>query len=56
MTNPAYWRTEYPTLIDHVVMSRGMKDQTGDVKVVKIPLAQVAGDHYPVMVTVNADP
>ncbi|HEV2292820.1 MAG TPA: hypothetical protein VGR35_03140 [Tepidisphaeraceae bacterium] len=50
-----YWRTDHRTLIDHVVISRGMKDQIGEVKVVKLPLAQVASDHYPVMVTVKAD-
>ncbi len=50
-----YWRTDHRTLIDHVIVSRGMKDQIGEVKVVKLPLAQVASDHYPVMVTVNGE-
>lgn len=50
-----YWRTDHRTMIDHIVVSKGMKDQVGDVKVVKIPLAQVASDHYPVMVTVKSE-
>jgi endonuclease/exonuclease/phosphatase family metal-dependent hydrolase len=51
-----YWRTDRRTLIDHVVVSKGMKDQVGDAKVVKTPpLAPAASDHYPVMVTVKAD-
>jgi endonuclease/exonuclease/phosphatase family metal-dependent hydrolase len=51
-----YWRTDHRTLIDHVVVSRGMKNQIGDVKVVKTPpLAPAASDHYPVMVTVKAE-
>lgn len=51
-----YWQTRYRTLIDHVVTTGGMKDQVLDVKVVKTPpLAPVASDHYPVMVTIKAD-
>ena len=51
-----YWNTRYRTLIDHVVVTRGMKDQIQDVKVVKSPpLAPAASDHYPVMVTIKAD-
>ena len=51
-----YWRTDFRTLIDHVIVSRGMKDQIRDVTVVKTPpLAPAASDHYPVMVTVRAD-
>jgi len=51
-----YWRTDFRTLIDHVIVSRGMKDQIGEVKVVKTPaLSPAASDHYPVMVTVKAE-
>jgi endonuclease/exonuclease/phosphatase family metal-dependent hydrolase len=51
-----YWRTDFRTLIDHAIVSRGMKDQIGEVKVVKTPpLSPAASDHYPVMVTVKAD-
>jgi endonuclease/exonuclease/phosphatase family metal-dependent hydrolase len=51
-----YWNTKYRSLIDHVVVTPGMKNQILDVKVVKAPpLAPVASDHYPVMVTIKAD-
>jgi endonuclease/exonuclease/phosphatase family metal-dependent hydrolase len=51
-----YWRTDHRTLIDHVIVSKGMTSQLGEVKVVKTPpLAPVASDHYPVMVTVKAE-
>lgn len=50
-----YWRTNHRTLIDHVVVTKGRKDQISDVKVVKIPLTQVASDHYPVMVTIRSE-
>jgi len=52
-----YWRTDHRTLIDHIVVSQGMKDQLGEVKVIKTPpLAPAASDHYPVMITIKADP
>jgi len=51
-----YWNTKYRSLIDHVITTPSMKDQVLDVKVVKTPpLAPVASDHYPVMVTIKAD-
>ncbi|MGB7158002.1 MAG: endonuclease/exonuclease/phosphatase family protein [Tepidisphaeraceae bacterium] len=51
-----YWRTDHRTLIDHVVTTKGMKDQLGEVKVVKTPpLTPAASDHYPVMITIKAE-
>jgi endonuclease/exonuclease/phosphatase family metal-dependent hydrolase len=51
-----YWNTKYRSLIDHVLVTSGMKNQIQDVKVVKTPpLAPVASDHYPVMVTIKGD-
>lgn len=51
-----YWRTDHRTLIDHIVVSGAMKDQLGEVKVVKSPpMTPVASDHYPVMITIKAD-
>jgi endonuclease/exonuclease/phosphatase family metal-dependent hydrolase len=50
-----YWRTDHRSLIDHVVVSGAMKDQVKDVRVLKTPLASVASDHYPVVVTLRAD-
>jgi endonuclease/exonuclease/phosphatase family metal-dependent hydrolase len=50
-----YWNTRFRSLIDHAVVSAAMKDQVQDVKVIKTPLASVASDHYPVVVTIRAD-
>jgi endonuclease/exonuclease/phosphatase family metal-dependent hydrolase len=51
-----YWRTDFRTLIDHIVVSPDMKSQLGAVKVMKtIPMAPVASDHYPVMIEITAD-
>jgi endonuclease/exonuclease/phosphatase family metal-dependent hydrolase len=50
-----YWRTEYRSLIDHIVVTPAMKDQLGDVQVLQTPLASVASDHYPVMIEIRAD-
>lgn len=51
-----YWRTNYRSLIDHIVVTPAMKDQLGEVKVLQTPLATVASDHYPVMIQITADP
>jgi endonuclease/exonuclease/phosphatase family metal-dependent hydrolase len=50
-----YWRPDFRNLIDHVVVTRGMKDQIEDVGVFKGSVTRVASDHYPVFVRVKSD-
>ena len=43
-------------LIDHIILTRSMNSQVVDVRVVDdLPMAQVASDHYPVMITIKPD-
>ena len=51
-----YWRTAHRELIDHAVLSPGMKDQLADVKVMITDIGSVASDHYPLMVKIHATP
>jgi endonuclease/exonuclease/phosphatase family metal-dependent hydrolase len=50
-----YYRTEFRNLIDHAVVTKGMKDQIEGVGIFKEGLAAVASDHYPVWVKVKAE-
>ena len=50
-----YYRTDFRNLIDHAVVTKGMKDQIEGVGVFKEGLAAVASDHYPVWVKVKSD-
>jgi endonuclease/exonuclease/phosphatase family metal-dependent hydrolase len=50
-----YFRTEFRNLIDHAVLTKGMKDQVQSVGVFKEGLTPVASDHYPVYVKVRSD-
>jgi endonuclease/exonuclease/phosphatase family metal-dependent hydrolase len=45
-----YWNPRFRSLIDHVVVSKSLKDQIEDVRVISHGLAPVASDHYPVMI------
>jgi endonuclease/exonuclease/phosphatase family metal-dependent hydrolase len=51
-----YFREDRRSLIDHVLMTKGMKDQLADIAIVDLPLARVASDHLPVMTKIKADP
>lgn len=50
-----YWKTRYRGFLDHVVITKDMKDQIQDVRVFTGSLAKVASDHYPVIVEFKAD-
>ena len=50
-----YYRTEFRNLIDHAVLTKGMKDQVQTVGVFKGGLTPVASDHYPVYVRIKSD-
>jgi endonuclease/exonuclease/phosphatase family metal-dependent hydrolase len=50
-----YWNTRFRGFIDHVVVSKGVKDQIEQVQVVDWALAPAASDHYPVMIKIRAD-
>ena len=50
-----YYRTDFRNLIDHAVLTRGMKDQVQGVGVFKGGLTAVASDHYPVYVKIKSD-
>ncbi|HOX58256.1 MAG TPA: endonuclease/exonuclease/phosphatase family protein [Candidatus Paceibacterota bacterium] len=45
-----YWRTGFREMIDHIVVTRSMKDKLGEVRIVTNGLAGVASDHFPVMI------
>lgn len=49
-----YWRTAFRELIDHIIVTKSMDDQVGEVKIVKDGLAKVASDHFPVMVKITS--
>jgi endonuclease/exonuclease/phosphatase family metal-dependent hydrolase len=51
-----YWNAKHRSFIDHIVTTSSMKDQILSVQVVSPPLAPVASDHYPVMITIKPDP
>ena len=51
-----YWKPMYRSFIDHIVISKGMKDQVQQVDVFTDGLAQAASDHDPVYIKINADP
>jgi hypothetical protein len=51
-----YDDTRHRELIDHIILTRSMKSQVLDVRVIDdLPMAQVASDHYPVMITIKPD-
>jgi len=50
-----YFRPDYRSLIDHVIVTPGMKGQVTDVRVFQAGVARVASDHYPVVVKVKSD-
>ena len=47
-----YWRADYRSLIDHIVLSRDLADQVRATAVFDSPWARVASDHLPVYVDV----
>jgi hypothetical protein len=49
-----YWRDRYRELIDHIVVTKSMKDQIEEVRIVDEGLAKVASDHFPVMIRIKA--
>ena len=50
-----YWNTRFRSFIDHVVISKDVKDQVEAVEVIDWGLAPAASDHYPVMIKIRAD-
>lgn len=50
-----YWRPNYRSFIDHIVVTPEMADQVEKVMVVDTPWARVASDHLPVYVDVKPD-
>src|SRR5262249_7538834 len=50
-----YSRTEYRSLIDHIFVTRDMKDQIEDVQVFQNSFTAVASDHCPVLIRFRAD-
>jgi endonuclease/exonuclease/phosphatase family metal-dependent hydrolase len=50
-----YWNTRFRNLIDHIVITKDVKDQVEEVRVIDDGLAPVASDHYPVMIRIRAD-
>lgn len=51
-----YWKTNYRSFIDHVIITTSMKDQVEEVNVFQDGFAKVASDHYPVYIRIKADP
>ena len=51
-----YWNPRYRSFIDHIVISKGMKEQVEQVDVYNDGLAQAASDHYPVYIKIKATP
>ncbi len=56
ITFHGYWKERYRSVIDHVFLTKDMKDQLLDIHVVDIPMARVASDHYPVVAKIKSDP
>lgn len=56
ITFGGYWQEDRRSFIDHVIVTPSVKEQIIEVKVVDAPLARVASDHYPVMMTIRPDP
>jgi endonuclease/exonuclease/phosphatase family metal-dependent hydrolase len=50
-----YSRSDYRSLIDHVIVTKTMKDQVRDVQVFQNNFTAVASDHCPVMMKFVAD-
>jgi hypothetical protein len=45
-----YWRTSFREMIDHIIVTRSMRDELGEVRIITNGLASVASDHFPVMI------
>jgi endonuclease/exonuclease/phosphatase family metal-dependent hydrolase len=50
------WKEDYRSMIDHVLMTRQMKEQLQDIHILNLPFAQAASDHYPVVAKIKSDP
>jgi endonuclease/exonuclease/phosphatase family metal-dependent hydrolase len=50
-----YWNPKFRSFIDHVIVTPSMKDQIENCEVFHGSLAQVASDHYPVLVKMHSD-
>ena len=50
-----YWRTGFREMIDHVIVTSSMRDQVLDVRILDQGLAEVASDHFPVLVKIKSD-
>ena len=50
-----YWNPRFRSWIDHIVISKGMKDQVEQVDVFTDVLAQAASDHYPVYIKIKTE-
>jgi hypothetical protein len=51
-----YWRTDFRSFIDHVIVTKSMKDQIEDVNVFHDEFTPVSSDHAPVYVKIHSDP
>jgi endonuclease/exonuclease/phosphatase family metal-dependent hydrolase len=51
-----YWKSNFRSFIDQVIVTPGVKDQILEVKVIQDGLAKVASDHYPVLLKIKPDP
>lgn len=51
-----YAREDHRSLIDHIFLTSGMKDQIDEVNVFQNSFTAVASDHCPVMIRFHADP
>ena len=51
-----YWNDKYRSFIDHVIVTRSMKDQIEDVEVFHNDFTAVSSDHFPVYVKIKEDP
>jgi endonuclease/exonuclease/phosphatase family metal-dependent hydrolase len=50
-----YWNPRYRSFIDHIVISKGLKDQVEQVDVFTDDLARAASDHYPVFIRIKTN-
>lgn len=50
-----YFRSDHRSFIDHVIVTKSMKDQVQEVNVFTDGVARAASDHYPVYVKIKSD-
>ncbi|MGH7178553.1 MAG: endonuclease/exonuclease/phosphatase family protein [Tepidisphaeraceae bacterium] len=50
-----YWRPDFRSFIDHIIVTAALKDRVEEVKVFTDGLARASSDHYPVMIKIKTD-